>query len=96
VAPRAGARSLGRALDRVHGRVQHVGDLGRGEPEDVAQEEDGELAGRQDLERGHEGRGNGFRLLVTSFRVEEDVGMGLEPDGLAERSVLRHRLVAIR
>jgi hypothetical protein len=62
------------------------------ESEDVAQDEDSELAGRQDLKGGHEGQGDGFGLLVAGLRaerhagdaLEQGVGEWLEPDDLAE------------
>ena len=64
----------------------------RVESEDVAQDEDGELAGRQDLKGGHEGQGDGFGALVAGFRAdrqgdrtfEERVGIRLKPDNFAE------------
>jgi hypothetical protein len=37
------------------------------EPEDIAQDEDGELARRQGLQRGHESQGDGFGLLVAGL-----------------------------
>ena len=86
------ARPLQRAVDRVHRAAQHARDLGGGEPQDVAQHEDGELAGRQDLAGGHEGQRDGLGQLVAGLRagwrggqaVEEGVGVGLQPDDLAE------------
>jgi hypothetical protein len=62
------------------------------ESEDVAQDEDGELARRQDLESGHEGQGDGFGLFVARLRagrhvdptLEEGVGIRLEPNDFAE------------
>jgi len=97
----------------------------RVEAEDVAQDEDGQLTGWQDLKGGHEGQGRWIRLLVAGLRAErqidrtfeEGVGYGsarqprragsaralipgmshsLASRRLAERRVLRHRLVAIR
>src|SRR4029453_12840696 len=67
------------------------------EPEDVAQDEDGELARRQGLQGGHEGQGDGFGLLVAGLRAERHVdrsleprvGERLEPDDLAEPGRLR-------
>ena len=72
--------------------AEHVGHLARVEAEDVAQDEDGELAGRQDLEGGHEGQRDGLGLLVAGLRaerhvdrpVEQGVGTRLEPHDLAE------------
>ena len=88
----AGARPLERAVDRLDGRAQHVGHLARAEPEDVAQDQDGELAGGQDLQGGHEGQRDGLGRLVAGLRsgrhvhraLEERVGIGLEPHDLAE------------
>ena len=62
------------------------------ESEDVAQDEDGELARRQELKGGHEGQGDGLGLLVAGLRaerhvdrtLEEGVGKWLEPDDFAE------------
>src|SRR5215475_13104678 len=62
------------------------------ESEDVAQDEDGELARRQELKRGNEGQRDGFRLLIPGLRserpidrtLEEGVGKGLEPYDFAE------------
>ena len=56
----AGARPFEGAVDRFDGRVQHVGHLVRVESEDIAQDEDGDLARRQNLKGGHEGQGDGF------------------------------------
>ena len=69
-----------------------LGHLAGVEPEDVAQDEHGELARRQDLQGGHEGEGDGFGLLVAGLGAgrqggrtgQERVGVRLEPDGLAE------------
>ena len=69
----AGAGPFEGAGDRFDGRVQHVGHLARVESEDVAQDEDGELAGRQDLKGGHEGQGDGFGLLVAGLRAGRHV-----------------------
>ena len=71
------------------------------EPEDVAQDEDGELARRQDLERGHERQGDRLGLLVPSLRpqrhvhhaLEEGVGERLEPHDLAESGRLRRLIL---
>jgi hypothetical protein len=41
-------------VDRLDGRVEHAGHLGGAEPEDVAQDEHGDLPGRQELQGGHE------------------------------------------
>src|SRR6266850_7312884 len=64
----------------------------RVEAEDVAQDEDGQLTGWQDLQGGHEGQGDGFGLLVAGLRaerhldrtLEEGVGKWLKPYDLAE------------
>jgi hypothetical protein len=88
----AGACALERAGDRFEGGVEHLGYFACGESEDVAQDEDGELAGRQGLEGGDEGQGDGFGLLVAGFGAErhvdsplhEGVGKWFEPYGLAE------------
>ena len=49
-----GARPLERAVHRFDGRVEHVGDLARAESEHVAQDQDGDLARRQELQGRHE------------------------------------------
>src|SRR5712664_4971804 len=62
------------------------------ESEDVAQDEDGELARGQDLKSGHKSQRDGFGLLVAGLRAErhldrtlqEGVGKWLEPYDLAE------------
>ena len=79
-APQAGARPFERAVDRVDGRVQHVRHLARVEPEDVAEDEDGELARRQELEGGHEGQGDGLGLLVAGLRAERCADRTLEDE----------------
>ena len=55
------------AVDRFDGRVEHVGHLVGVESEDVAQDEHGELARRQDLQGGDEGQGDGFGLLIPGL-----------------------------
>src|SRR6266545_2020430 len=88
----AGAGPFEGAVDRLDGRVEHVGHLVGVESEDVAQDEHGELARRQDLKRGHEGQGDGFGLLVAGLGPErhvdrplqEGVGIWLEPYKFAE------------
>ena len=80
------------ALDRLDGRVQHVGHLAGAVSEYVAQDKYGELARRQDLQGGDKGQGDRFSLLVTGLRagrqaggtLQERVGEWLEPDDLAE------------
>jgi len=88
----AGAGPFEGAGDRFDGRVQHVGHLARVKTQDVAQDEDRDLAGRQHLQRGHERQRDRFGLLIDGLRaarhidrtVEEGVGEWLEPDDLAE------------
>jgi hypothetical protein len=67
-----GARPFEGAVDRFDGRVQQVGHLVRMESEDVAQDEDGELARGQDLKGGHKSQRDGFGLLVAGI----DTGRG--------------------
>jgi hypothetical protein len=74
---RPGARPFEGAVDRFDGRVQHVGHLVRVESENVAQDEDSELAGRQELKGGHEGERDGFGLLVAGLRAERHVDLTL-------------------
>jgi hypothetical protein len=86
-APQAGAGPFEGAVDRLDGRVEHAGHLGGVESEDVAQDEHGELARRQDLKGGHEGQGDCFGLLIPGLgaerhvdrTLEEGVGIWLEP-----------------
>jgi hypothetical protein len=47
-------------------------------PRTVAQNEDGELARRQELKGGHEGQGDGFGPLVAGLRAERHVDRTLE------------------
>ena len=99
----AGAGSFKGAVGRFEGHLQHAGHLAGVEAEDVAQDEDGDLAWRQQLQGGHEGQRDGFGLLVAGLRpgrhvdgtLEEGVRKRLQPDGLVargrhERFVLRH------
>ena len=75
------------------GHLQHAGHLAGVESEDVAQDEDGELARRQQLQGGYEGQRDGFGLLVAGLRpgrrvggaLEEGVRKRLQPDGLVAR-----------
>jgi hypothetical protein len=53
------------------------------ESEDVAQDEHGELARRQDLKSGHESQGDRLGLFVASLRPERHVHHTLE-DGVWE------------
>jgi hypothetical protein len=79
----AGPRAFEGAVDRVDGRVEHVGDLVGVKAEDVAQDDDGELARRQGLQGGHECQRDGLGLLVPGFGAErpfdgtlaEDIGI---------------------
>ncbi len=70
----------------------HGGGLPDPEPEDVAQDQGGPLAGRQQLQGGDEGQGDrlagldaglGTWLLVGDA-LQEQVGVGLEPGDLAD------------
>ena len=81
----AGSCPLEGAVDRIDGRVEHVGHLVRAEPEDVAQDEHGDLARRQNLQCRHERQGDGFGLLVAGLRADQQrVGKWLEPSDFAE------------
>ena len=48
------------------------------ESDHVAQDEDGELARRQDLKGCHEGQRDGFGLLVACLRSERHIGRTIE------------------
>src|SRR5205823_4928708 len=48
------------------------------EAEDIAEDENGELAMRQGLKRGDEGQGDGFGLLVADLRAEGHVDRPLD------------------
>ena len=94
-APQAGARPFEGAVDRFDGRVEHVGHFVGVVSEHLAQDEHGALASRQDLQRGHEGQGDGFGLCVAGLRAERDVdaprervGIRLEPHDFTEASRL--------
>ena len=84
------------------GHLQHAGHLAGVESEDVAQDEDGDLARRQQLQGGHEGQRDGFGLLVAGLRpgrpaggaLEEGVRKRLQPDGLVARG--RHGRFELR
>src|SRR2546430_3115225 len=86
----AGAGSLEGAVDRFDGHIQHLGRLAGAVSEDVAQDQDGDLAWRQQLQGGHEGQRDGFGLLVAGLRpgrlaggaLEEGVRERLQPGGL--------------
>ena len=88
----AGAGPFEGAVDRFDGRVEHVGHLAGVVPEHVAQDQHGELARGQDLQRGDEGQRDGFGLFVAGLgaerhvdrALEEGVGKRLEPHDLAE------------
>ena len=79
------------ALHRDLARVEHLGDLGGAEAEHVAQHECRALAGRQPLQRDDERKLDRLPGLVARRRpggavgdvLEQDVGVGLEPDRLA-------------
>jgi len=62
-------RTFEDAVERF-GRRVHVGNLVRMETEDVAQDENGELARWQKLKGGHKGQGDGFGLLIAGLRAE--------------------------
>ena len=89
----ASAGSFEGAVDRLDGHLQHLGHLAGVEPEDVAQDEDGDLARRKQLQGGHEGQRDGFALLVAGLWperlvdgvLEERVRKRLQPDGLVAR-----------
>jgi hypothetical protein len=51
----AGAGPLERAVHRLDRGIQHAGHLAGVVAEDIAQDEHRDLAGRQDLQGGHEG-----------------------------------------
>jgi hypothetical protein len=78
-------------------RVEHLGDLGSAEAEDIAQHEHRALAGRQGLESDHERELDRLLRLVSCVRprrrvgdsFEQDVGIGLEPDRLDPTCRLR-------
>ena len=61
----AGAGSFKGAAGRFEGHLQQAGHLAGAESEDVAQDQDGDLARRQQLQGGHEGQRDGFALLVA-------------------------------
>jgi hypothetical protein len=69
----AGPGPFQNALDRVDRRVQHPGDLVGAEPEHVAQDEHGDLAGRQELQGRHEGQGDGLALLELGVRSRAEL-----------------------
>jgi hypothetical protein len=69
----AGPRPLEGAVDRFDSRIQHGGYLAGVETEDVAQDQDGELARRQDLQGGDERQGDRFGLLVAGLRAERPI-----------------------
>src|SRR5438132_208003 len=77
----AGAGSFEGTVGRFEGHLQHAGHLAGVEPKDVAQDEDGDLAWRQQLQGGHEGQRDGFGLLVAGLRP------GRHGDGTLEEGV---------
>jgi hypothetical protein len=66
----AGASPFEIAIDRIDGRVEHVGHLAGVESEYVAQDEHGELARWQDLKSSDEGQG--WILRHRRDRVDAD------------------------
>jgi hypothetical protein len=86
----------------LDGHLQHLGHLAGVESEDVAQDEDGELARRKHLQGGHEGQRDSFTLLVAGLWperlvdgvLEERVRKRLQPDGLVARG--RHGRFELR
>src|SRR5881394_3840410 len=74
----AGAGSFECAVDRFDGHLQHAGYLAGVESKDVAQDEDGHLARRQQLQGGHERQRDGFGLLVAGLRPGRHVDGTLE------------------
>ena len=99
----AGAGSLEGAGDRSGGHLQHLGHLAGPESEDVAQDQDCDLARRQQLQGSHEGQRDGFGLLIAGLRPgrpaegtgEEGVRKRLQPDGLIPRDRLELRHVLL-
>ena len=91
---RAGA--VERAGHRPDAGVEDSGHLAGAEPEDVVQDEDGALAGRQELQRGDERQRDGLGGRkprpgpgrAVGEPLEEDVRAGLEPDQLVQHPVL--------
>src|SRR5216684_9151706 len=87
-----GTGPLEGAGHRLFGRVKDLRHLPGVEPQHVAQDQHGTLAGRQQLQRGHEGQRDGFPGLEPRLRpggcvhelIEEEVRIGLEPEHLAE------------
>src|SRR6476619_2523331 len=98
----AGASPFEEAVDRIDRRGEHLGYLARVDPEDVAQDEHGQLARRQDLKSSYEGQRDRLGLFVPSLRpqrhvhhtLEEGVGEWLEPDDLAEAGRLRRLILS--
>ena len=88
----ADSRAFEGTVDRFDRRIQHVGHLARVKSQDVAQDENGELARWQDLKCCQERQRDGFGLLVAGLRAKRDVdralehcvGKWLEPYDLAE------------
>jgi hypothetical protein len=78
---------LERAADRLLAGVEHRRDLSGPEAQDVPQDQDGPLAGRQQLEGSHECQGDGLACLDAGIGagrgvfhpLEEQIGVGLQP-----------------
>jgi hypothetical protein len=78
-------------FDGGFGGVEDASGFGGPEAEDVAEDERAPLAWWEVLERGHECERDGFARFVAClgpgcvvvWAVEQDVGVGLEPDRLA-------------
>ena len=87
-----GAGALERAGHRLLGGAEDVGGLGGVESQHVAEDEDGALAGRQQLQGGDEGERDRFHRLVPRFRtgcavgetLEQGVRVRFEPEQVAE------------
>src|SRR5215831_5059724 len=91
------ARMLERAGDRILRRVEHARDLPGAEPENVAQDQDRPLPGRQELQGGDEGERDRLSRLIPRLRarrrfgelLQQHVGIRLEPNHLAGGGRLR-------
>ena len=82
-------RPLEGAVDRLDARAQQLGDFRRVPPQHLAQDQDGPLAGRKDLECGDEGKTDrlaqdGLFGGIIRGREHLDVGRRLDPRGLRE------------
>src|SRR5206468_7816276 len=79
-----GARPLQGAVHRRWSGLEHLSDLGRREPEHVAEDQSSALLGGHALQAGDKGQCDGLTRVITSFGAESDVnhqsvGIGLEP-----------------